>query len=385
MRVGIDVSPLTAQRTGVGYYTYSLLKHLLLERVRQEADITFHGFSSGLREIELAWMYGPTAQRGGAALDSWRHISVPTRLLYRCWNMLGRPRVDRILEGLDIYHATNYFMPPAESARRVVTLYDLSFLRNPAWCSPKIVGPFSRSVARFARESDAVVTCSEHTKRDVTELLGIPPEKVTVAYGAVDEDLRPVPRPKAVDLLAQRYGIRQPFLLFVSTLEPRKNVEGLLRAFAQITDDVPHTLVLAGGDGWGAQAVSETLARLDLGARVHRTGYIEARADLPAFYAAAEVLVFPSFYEGFGLPVLEAMTFGCPVITSSTSSLPEVGGDAAQYVNPDDIDGMAATMRMVLLNERLRETMSAKGLEQAKRFTWQACAGKTLGVYRSLV
>ena len=385
MRIGIDVSPLTRTRTGVGNYTYYLLKHLPLAQRYQGLDCTFHAFSSGMKRVDLGWTARPGGHEEEEGIESHYSLRMPTRLLYSIWATFGRPRVDRLLGGVDVYHATNYFLPPVKSARRVVTFYDLAFLKVPELCSPKVVGPFSKGVPRFARAADAILTCSESTKWDIVDLIGVAPEKVTVAYGAVDEDLVPVPRPEAVDGLAQRYGVRAPFILFVSTLEPRKNVEGLLRAFAMAAKDVPHSLVLIGRAGWKADGLDRLIAELRLADRVQRMGYLRSRDDLAAFYSAADIFVFPSFYEGFGLPVLEAMTCGCPVIASNRASLPEVGGDAAQYVDPDDTEGLAATIRMVLLNEGLAAAMSEKGLEQARRFSWGACARKTFGVYRSLL
>lgn len=371
MRVGIEVSPLTVQRTGVGNYTYYLLKHLLAEA----GDIRFAGFSSGLQPIELP---------EGAGLEYHRHIAVPTRILYRAWSLLGRPRVDQLLGGVEVYHATNYVLPPVRSARRVLTLYDLSFLRMPERCSPRIVGPFARGVRRFAHEADALLTCSEAAKQDIVTLAGVDAAKVTVVYGAVEPEFQPVDRAMAVDWLERHYGIQPPFLLFVGTLEARKNILGLVEAFSRLAAEIPHTLVLAGGMGWGMEGLDAAIARHGLEARVIRTGYIRARADLPKFYSAAGLFVFPSYYEGFGLPVLEAMACGCPVLCAQTSSLPEVGGSAARYMNPDDPGDMAAQLRAVLSDDGLRGRMREAGLVQARAFSWEDCARRTLEVYRSL-
>ncbi len=371
MRVGIDVSPLTANRTGVGNYTYYQLKHLLM----QTKDMIFKGFSSGLVEVDLG---------GLPEIGTHRHIPLPTRVVYKSWDWFNAPKVDGLLGGIDVYHATNYYLPPVKRTRRVVTFYDLAFLREPKWCSPRIVGPFSAGVRRFSKEADHILTCSEATRRDVITLLDVAEEKVSVAYGAVNEDFAAMQRPEAVDLLARVYNLRQPYLLYVSTIEPRKNVEGLLRAFALASKEIPHKLVLVGATGWNAEGINPLIASLGLEDRVMRMGYVQSRSHLPAFYGAADAFLFPSFYEGFGLPVVEAMTCGCPVITSNRASLPEVGGDAAQYVNPDDVEGMSATIQMVVGNERLRESMSAKGKLQAAKFSWSACATQTAQVYRGL-
>lgn len=372
MRVGIELSPLTVQRTGVGNYTYYLLKHLLAAA----GEIRFAGFSSGLQPIELP---------EGTTLEYHKHLAVPTRALYRAWSLLGRPRVDTLLGGVAVYHATNYVLPPVRSARRVLTLYDLSFLRMPDRCSPKIVGPFSQGVRRFAQEADALLTCSEATKRDLVELAGVDASKVTVLYGAVEPAFQPLDRNVAMEWLEGHYGIRAPFILFVGTLEARKNILGLVEAFSRLATEIPHTLVLAGGPGWGMDGLDAAIARHGLETRVIRTGYIRARTDLPHFYTAADLFVFPSFYEGFGLPVLEAMSCGCPVLCADNSSLPEAGGDAARYVNPDDTDEMAKQIHSLLADEALRMQMREAGLSQARKFSWDDCARRTLDVYRSLV
>ncbi|HPO17020.1 MAG TPA: glycosyltransferase family 1 protein [Candidatus Hydrogenedentes bacterium] len=371
MRIGIEVSPLTRTRTGVGNYTYFLLKYLLSENT----DHQFHAFSSGWAEICL---------QGLNNLERHRHVPAPTRALYACWSLLGRPNVDKLLGGVDVYHATNYFLPPVASARRVLSIYDLAFLKHPEWCSPKIVKPFSNNIRRFSRDADAIIVCSNATKHDVAELLEVPPEKITVAYGAVDEEFSPMPRQEAERRVAEKFGLPIPYLLFVSTLEPRKNIEGLLGAFAKIQGEVPHTLALAGALGWNMGDIEARIHSLGLESRVRRIGYVADRADLPALYSAAEAFVFPSFYEGFGLPVLEAMTCGCPVIVSNQASLPEVAGDAARYVDPVDIDGIAQAMREVIQDSELRASMRKKGLFQSHLFSWKACAQATLGVYRRL-
>jgi len=372
MRIGIDVSPLTRVRTGVGNYTYCLLEHLL----QQDESCRFHGFSSGIRNIDLGTLHGLAAHR---------HLPIPTRALYRLWATAGVPRVDRLLGGLDLYHATNYFLPPTRSARRVVTFYDLAFLRVPELCSPKIVKPFSTQVCRFGQEADAILTCSQAAKEDIVTLCGVPPDKVSVAYGAVDESFHPLEPEAAATRIAQRYGIRRPFLLFVGTLEPRKNVEGLLRAFAMAAPQIPHDLVLAGGWGWNTVGIARAMEEAALANRVRQLGYVQDRSDLPAFYSAADAFVFPSFYEGFGLPVLEAMTCGCPVITSNRSSLPEVAGDAACCIDPEDTGALAEALVAILGDGTERAAMRAKGLLQANRFSWRDCARVTMDLYRSLV
>lgn len=369
MRVGLDISPITPTRTGVGMFCYYLLKHLL----SQAPDCTFSGFSSGGAKVDLGPMSGAVTQC---------HLPVPTRMLYKLWSLFGRPKVDALLGGVDVYHATNFFLPPTGTARRVVSIYDLSFLAVPELCSPKIVGPFSKGVRRFAREADAVMACSEATKRDIVTRLDVDPAKVAVAAGAVDEGFGPMEASAARTYVAERYGVEGPYILFVGTLEPRKNVPGLLRAFGRLAREFPHKLVLVGPVGWNTGGIFETLASLHLDDRIVRVGYVRSHDELPAFYSAADAFVFPTFYEGFGLPVLEALTCGCPVVTSPNSSVPEAAGDAAQYADPRDSDAIAAAVGRVLGDAALRASMVAKGLEHARGFSWAGCAATTLAVYR---
>ena len=371
MRIGIDISPITAVRTGVGQYCFYLLKNVLA----LATDCEFAGFSSGSARVEL----GPLA-----ANISHHHIPLPTRVVYSLWTALGRPKVDTFLGGVDVYHATNYFLPPTRTARRVVSVHDLAFLRIPGLCSPKIRGILSKRIRGFVQEADAVITCSEATRADAIELLDADPSKITTIYDAVDEMFAPMDREAAAAYVAEHYGIRQPYLLFVSTLEPRKNVPTLLRAFAQLKNDIPHTLVLAGGVGWNAEPIFQTLAELNLASRVAQIGFVRSHAELPAFYSAADAFVFPTLYEGFGLSILEAMTCGCPVVTSNNSSIPEVTGGAALCVDALDTDAFANALRRLLEDAPLRESMIAHGREHAQRFSWKKCAQQTLDIYRQL-
>lgn len=371
MKVGLDITPLLGNRTGVGTFCLNWTKCLL----ENDSHIELHGFSSGRNKASDPLL---------ARLKSWKHVPVPTRLVYQVWRTLGIPRVDKMFAGLDLFHATNYFLPPVKKCRRIVTIYDLVFIRYPELCSPKIVGPFCRSVIRFAHEADAVVTCSESTKQELMEIADIPSERIFVAYGGVEENLPFPPRDEAAALLQERYGVQAPFLLYVGTLEPRKNVIGLLEAFFRVAADFPHSLALVGGVGWKAEVFFDRLRRSPYRERVIMPGYVSAE-DLPLFYAAAELFIFPSFYEGFGLPVIEAFSAGCPVIASNRSSLPEVVGDAGVLVDPEDYESLAAAIRSVLSDEVLRKTLGEKGKARARQFTWAQSTQTLLQAYRKVV
>ncbi len=361
------MGPLTSRRTGVGNFCFSLLKALLeLENPPQ-----IHGLAAGLRSPQLDEL------RDRAQC---RHLPLPARAMYQVWNTLRAPSVETLVGPVDVFHATNYYMPPVKRAAKVLSVYDLAFLINPEWCSPKIVGPFTRRIRHFAQDADRILASSESTKRDVVELLGVPDEKIRVTYGAAEETLAQLPREEAAARVADRFGIAQPYLLFVGTIEPRKNVEALAMAFKRIARDSNHQLVVAGSVGWNADAALAALNDPAIAARVTRLGYVPSD-DLAALYSAADALVLPSHYEGFGLPVVEAMTCGCPVITSNVSSLPEAGGDAAVYCDPGDTDSLAQAIQRVLSDPDLRSRMIASGYEQARRFSWRNCAEATYRAY----
>lgn len=371
LRIGYDVTPLAGRRTGVGNYTEAVLRHML----PFASGMQFHAFSSGRHRIDASTL----------GIASHRHVPLPTRALYALWNSTGLPRADKLVGGVDVFHATNYFLPPVASARTVLSIYDLAFLKHPEWCSPKIVGPFSRAVRQHALHADAIVACSAATRDDIVSLLGVDSARIHVVHGAVDIPAHLPERDASAKLLARDLGIHTPFLLFVSTLEPRKNIEGILHAFALAAPHIPHTLVLAGGTGWGMEGLPALLQSLQLGDRVRLLGYVTQPEHLPALYTAADAFFFPSHYEGFGLPLLEAMAHGCPVITARNSSLPEVAGDAARYVDPNDHQAMADVLSEVAQDAALRDTLSAAGRTRARGFSWQDAATRTLDLYRSLV
>jgi glycosyltransferase involved in cell wall biosynthesis len=367
-QTGIDITPLSGQRTGVGGYVSSLLAAML----RQAPAGSLRGFSAG--------RHRPPAPAGLPH----RHLPLPTRLVYRTQSAFGWPRVDTFLGGVAVYHATNYFLPPVRSARRILSIYDLAMLRNPAWGDPAKVGPFVQQLRRGALAADAILTCSQASRDDIVSLLEVPADRVHVAHAAVDPDFAPPSLVDAQARVAAAYGLTLPYVLYVGTIEARKNVTGLVDAFARLAKTVPHTLVLAGAPGWQAAAVDARIAAHGLGARVRRIGYVQERADLPALYTAADAFALPSHYEGFGLPLLEAMACGCPVVTADNSSLPEVAGDAALYAPATDPEALADALAQVITDAALRDTLRAKGHARVAQFSWDRSAATVLALYRAL-
>ena len=288
--------------------------------------------------------------------------------------------------GLDLLHCPDFIPPFRRHCRAVVTVHDVAFLRFPGLLTEESRSYYGQ-VDRAVQSADHVIAVSESTKRDLVTLVGADARKITVVYEAAGSSFRPA-APDAISAVRQRYGIEGDYILFVSTIEPRKNIPLLLQAYARLKAAWPEQqtlprLVLCGRKGWLYDNIFTILNELGLCDLVTFTGGVPTE-DLPPLYSGALFFVLPSLYEGFGLPVLEAMSCGAPVICSCTSSLPEVAGDAALMVDPQDIVGLAAAMQRLGLDPDLRREMAARGLVQAERFSWERAAQETLAVYQAV-
>jgi len=281
----------------------------------------------------------------------------------------------------------------------VLTVHDLIFLLFPEYHLPLNRWFLNRFMPLFIRRADAIIAISQCTKDDLIRHYGVPSEKVTVIYEGVDSRFHPVTDPDVLGRVRARYGLPEHYILYVGTIEPRKNLTALLEAFValrkQASNRQPATsnqrleagswkLVIAGKRGWLYEGFFRRLRELGLEGEVILLGFVPDE-DLPALYSAAELFVFPSLYEGFGLPVLEAMACGTPVIASNASSLPEVVGEAGILIDPHDVGGLVKAMGRVLMDGGKRREMREKGLQQAARFSWERTAAMTLGVYRSVL
>ena len=291
-------------------------------------------------------------------------------------------------DGVDLLHCPLNVRPVLARVPVVLTIHDLTFVRFPDRFHP-LKQRYLAHLTRFsARRARRILADSAATKRDVEETFGVPAARVDVVYPGVDEDFRPYDPGDATDRAALddfRKAHRLParYVLYQGTLEPRKNVDKLVQAFAGLVRrGLPHALVLAGGKGWGYEAIFAAVERLGLRERVIVPGYVERR-EQPLWYNAAEAFVYPSQYEGFGLPVLEAMACGTPVITSNTSSLPEVAGDAGELVDPADVEALTESLVGVLSDPARAARMAQAGRRRAQAFTWQAAAEACVGAYRA--
>ena len=294
--------------------------------------------------------------------------------------------VETVTGPLDLFYSPDFVLPPTRrSTRALLTVHDLSFLHYPEHFVPKLVQYLTRVVTRSVARADRVLADSEATRADLIAHLGTEPEKVEVLYSGVDPRFCPQPEPGEAERIRARYGIgSRPYVLSVGTVQPRKNYVRLIQAFAQLqTCKLANLqLLIAGGKGWLYEDIlAEAEKHSD---RVRVLGFVED-GDLPALYRGASLFAFPSLYEGFGLPVLEAMACGVPVVCSDVSSLPEVAGDAALLVNPLDANDLAEAMACALEEADLRQGMIARGLAQAARFSWERAARQLVDTFDALL
>jgi glycosyltransferase involved in cell wall biosynthesis len=371
MRIAIDYTPAITQGAGIGRYTRSLVAAL----ARVDSDDHFTLFSSEPPTQGRAFPYAANMQPHVVALGN--------RRLTIAWHRLRLPLPAELLMGnADVLHGPDFSLPPTLHTRRVVTIHDLAFVTHPQCALPSLVSYLNQVVPRAVRAADRVIAVSHRTADDLTDRLDVPPEKIRVIHLGVDPSFTPARDAAKIVALRQKYGLLDPFVLAVSTIEPRKNYERLIAAFAQASRsaDGPRMLVIAGRKGWLYESVFEAVATHDVADHVRFLDYL-ADDELDTLYHAASAVAMPSIYEGFGIPVLEAMASGTPVVCSTAGSLPEVAGDAALLVEPEDVDGLAAALIRLVGDEQLRQRFIERGLTRAGAFTWDSAARAHVAVY----
>jgi len=367
----MDVTSAVTQGGGIGRYTRELLK--ALGRIDTGNDYRLF-YASKTPRHALPALGERFRVRQLPFHDIW---------LARLW---GRARVPAPVEWItgpvDVYHSTDFILPPTRPiTRTLLTVHDLSFVRDPGSAAPGLLTYLNDVVPRSVKRANHVLADSQATRADLIELYGTPAEKITVLYCGVEEVFAPVIEPATLAAMRARYGLGDaPYILAVSTLQPRKNYVRLLEAFAQLPDRELR-LVFAGGKGWLYDSIFAAVERFGLTGRVTFAGFV-ADTDLPALYSAARVLAYPSLYEGFGLPMLEAMACGTPVVASTASCLPEVAGDAALLIDPHDVAALAEALDRAHTDDTLRAELVTRGKRRASGFRWDDAARQLVGLYR---
>jgi len=359
MKIGIDISQLAFPGSGSAVYTENLVKNLLKS---QENEYVL--FFSSLRQ---------PAPRNFKSIN----LKLPPLLLEQLWNRFHLLPIEKLIGEIDVFHTSDWLEPPAHCLK-VTTIHDLIIYKYPETFQRRgghdIVANLKRKLEWVKKESALVIAVSESTKQDIIEILKIPAKKIRVIHEACSTEFTEKSA-EDTEKIKKKYGIKGDYLLAVGTLEPRKNLKRVIEAF-KILDIRNLELVIAGKFGWGEDLKS--IKNQDSVNQIKLLGYVPDE-DLPGLYAGAEVFVYPSLYEGFGLPILEAMACGCPVVTSNISSMPEVAGEAAVLVDPEKVNDIARGIQEALEN---REQLIEKGKARAKEFSWEKTARETLKVYQ---
>jgi glycosyltransferase involved in cell wall biosynthesis len=372
MAIYVDVSSAVHAKAGIGRYAGSLAKALVARAPGR-----------------VALFYNEdTCSRLPPGLEN-----VPSRTVragYKPWRMavwighLARVGFDRLIPRAELFHATEHLLPPLQGVPTVLTVHDMIFRLFPEHQKRLNYWYLNATMPMYCRRAGAIITVSQSSKQDIVNQYRLDPSKITVVYEAASPEFTPADA-ATVEGVRRRYGLPERFLIHVGTIEPRKNLTRLVEALQMLREQgVRIPLVVVGSRGWLYAEFFRKLAELDVRDSVVFPGYVPA-GDLPPLYSAATAAVVPSVYEGFGLPLLEAMACGTPVLSSTASCLPEVGGEGAYYFEPTSVTAMAEAIRSVLADDDLQAEMRARGLARVSGFSWEKAAEETMAVYHQVL
>jgi glycosyltransferase involved in cell wall biosynthesis len=387
-KIAIDATPLLPRPSGIGMYVTHLIEALEALSAQGDFDLEIV-YQPGLKN----WL------RGNLYFPDYLHSRSPKRIIplpVRLSNLFLRvpelflPIVERQFAAPDIFHGTNHTVFPFKQSLRALTIHDLTFVKYPQYTNTTVKA-YAEQVRQCLKWTNLVLTVSHSSKRDIVRYFGFNPDHIHVTPLASRYEAKYLANHFIADQKSQLeqasgYDFTRPYILFVSTIEPRKNITGLIAAFDYLKQKhrLDHQLVLIGQKGWHYEPIFERIARSPYRAQIHHLSYLSDEL-VALFYAQAAVFVYPSHYEGFGLPVLEAMTLGAPVVTTNIASLPEVAGDAALLVPPQDDMALAEGIWAVLSNGAWRDRLIQTGYQQAQSFSWQRTAQLTVNAYQSLL
>ncbi len=390
MKIIIDGTPIKSNPSGVGLHLLNLIQWLYFLQNTNNLGFDYEmgiSYQPGLKNWFKGKLAFPELINSYSNLYS---LPLPVRTLNPF--LLYAPNLfcnlfESNLAYPDIIHGTNFLVYPFKKSLKILNIYDLTFLRYPEYVN-SVVKKYAEVVKQCLTWTDLVISSSESVKQDIIQHLDFPPDRIYVTPLASRYNRQYVKNLNYEILISsfKKYHFSKPYILFVSNIEPRKNINALINAFNLLKQKykIEHNLVLIGQKGWNYEPIFEAIANSPYHQNVYHLDYLSDEL-VATFYAKADVFVYPSHYEGFGLPILEAMIFSTPVITSNVSSMPEVAGDAALLINPDDPEQLAETILKVISDRQLRANLIAKGQERAKLFSWEKTALATLEAYKKVL
>ena len=384
MKIAIDASKAINEKAGIARYTWEICKNLIN---RYQKDKFYLLFNFLRKSAEKKKIIEKLVNKSDNV--HYKIIKIPGKLKETIYES-NFSILNFYLKNFDLYHATDFLnFDNKLKIPQVLTVYDLSIVRYPE-AGGKIEDirvAHARKLKKACQKADLILSISEFTKKDIIKYYDISPEKIVVTPLGFNPIFKKITNNKKLIETLDKYNIKKPFMLFVSTLEPRKNIINLLKAFnkfALTPTGKNHNLILSGKKGWHTDEMEKLYQKLEAKERIKFLDYVPDN-DLVYLYNATELFCYPSFFEGFGLPPLEAMACGAPVLISNTSSLPEVGGKAACYVNPESTDSIYEGMLKITKNKKMQNKMKSESLIQAKKFSWEITAEKTHEAYEKLI
>jgi alpha-1,3-rhamnosyl/mannosyltransferase len=375
VKIVLSVDIIRPPLAGIGHYTLQLARGLRADPA--VTDLRYFSTYRWLADPESALVAGPSLHQARRWLPCKPQVALLYGALQSRW---FRRQVERFPDHL--LHVPNFILPPCANPT-VVTLHDLSHLHYPQFHPRERIVYLERYLPQTLQQATRLIAVSEFVRQEIITLLGVAPERIVTVHNGVDPAFHPYSSIELAPVLS-RHGLQAgSYLLAVATLEPRKNLGRLAEAYGGLPATLRqrYPLVLVGARGWLTEALEQQLAPLERCGQLRRLGYVP-QEELPRLYAGAHAFAYPSLYEGFGLPVLEAMSCGIPVLTANRASLPEVAGDATLLVNPEDVDAIAAGLERLLTDQEWRAGAVQRGLQQAGRFSWTRCIKETIAVYQ---
>lgn len=357
MKIGIDISSIV-YGTGVSRYTANLCEALISEYPKEEFTL----YGGAFRQSQDLKKFG---EKFDASVTK-KYALLPPKIQSFMFNQLHVP-IEALTSRLDVFHSWDWYTPQTKRAALVTTIHDLSAIRYPQDTHPEIVAHHKKSLAWIKKEAQMIIAVSQSTKKDIIDLLGIDPDRIEVVYEALPSEQEITPTKESLQKVKSKFKINRPYIVLVASQEPRKNINRAIKAFTPLAKT--HDLVLVGKAGFDV---------INSEAFVIKTGYVTGE-ELAALYRGSKGLLYPSYYEGFGLPILEAFFHKIPVITSNLSSLPEVAGKAASFCNPMQTESITQAIISALKQSK---TLTLKGTEQLKKFNWKKAAKQTMDVYK---